>query len=168
MNKAFPAKPNSRTKTGAHRPFESDNRRLSNQKPLLSAHFTQTLAGTDPRQLSDKNQRAKASPASLALRRVAVLTPTPSPVRAQLRAYSLFTVNSAACGRLTNTVRSVTIIDIMKKRRTMANIQKIDYPEPRQALAVKTVRYSLLIIHLPPPCTFMEFMRVVGSLCVPH
>jgi hypothetical protein len=29
MNKATPAKPNSRTKTGAHRPFESENQRLS-------------------------------------------------------------------------------------------------------------------------------------------
>jgi hypothetical protein len=31
MNKATPAKPNSRTKTGAHRPFESDKRRLSDK-----------------------------------------------------------------------------------------------------------------------------------------
>jgi hypothetical protein len=120
-NHTHPAKPNSRTKIGAHRSFESDKRRLSNQKPLLPAHFTQTIAGTDPRQLSDKNH------------------------------YSLFTVNSAACGLLTNAARSVTIIDIMKKRHTMANIQKTDYPEPRQAFAVQNCSLFVVNYSFSPP-----------------
>jgi hypothetical protein len=92
MNKAVVVNPNSRTKTGAHCQLESDNRQLSNKTSVLKHHRQAWRYAVSPL-LRQRPHRFGRN-----FGRVH---------------YSLLIVNSAACGGLPKTVRSVTIIDIM-------------------------------------------------------